>query len=139
MRIYGTNGPAAPGTKSTARRTSSGTFVLPEADSGQQTAPAAPTGNVAGIEALIALQGIEDPTERRRRAVMRGRSALDALDELKLALLSGALDLHVMNRLKVAAAALKESTGDPTLDAVLAEIDLRAEVELAKMTPLLGR
>ncbi|MEZ5785563.1 MAG: flagellar assembly protein FliX [Xanthobacteraceae bacterium] len=139
MRIYGTNGPTAPGSKPAARRTSSGTFVLPGADSGQQTAPAAPAGNVAGIEALIALQGIEDPAERRRRAVTRGRSALDALDELKLALLSGAIDVHILNRLKVAAAALKESTGDPMLDAVLAEIELRAEVELAKMTPLLSR
>jgi hypothetical protein len=39
----------------------------------------------AGINALIALQGVEDPGERRRRAIERGRRALDALDELKLA------------------------------------------------------
>jgi hypothetical protein len=38
-----------------------------------------------GINALIALQGVEDPGERRRRAIERGRRALDALDELKLA------------------------------------------------------
>lgn len=139
MRIYGTNGPTAPGTKPAARRTASGTFVLPGPDSGPQTTPVAPNGNVGGIEALIALQGIEDPAERRRRAVTRGRSALDALDELKVALLGGALDVHLMNRLKAAAAALKELTGDPALDAVLAEIELRAEVELAKMAPTLGR
>jgi hypothetical protein len=137
MRIYGTSGPTAPGAKPAARRTSSGTFALSEPESGQQTASAAPTRNVAGIETLIALQGIEDPTERRRRAVARGRSALDVLDELKLALLGGSLDAHVMNRLKAAAAGLKESTGDPALDAVLAEIELRAEVELAKMAPVL--
>jgi len=113
--------------------------VLSESESGQQPATAAPASNVAGIDALIALQGIEDPTERRRRAVTRGRSALDVLDELKLALLGGSLDAHVMNRLKAAAAALKEPTGDPALDAVLAEIELRAEVELAKMAPVLDR
>ena len=32
-----------------------------------------------GINALIALQGVEDPVERRRRAIKRGRRALDAL------------------------------------------------------------
>jgi len=38
---------------------------------------------VSGIDTLIALQDIEDPTERRRRAVKHGRQAPDALDELK--------------------------------------------------------
>lgn len=139
MRIYGTSGPTRPGAKPAARRASSGSFVLSEPDSGPQTASAAPSSNVGGIEALIALQGIEDPTERRRRAVTRGRTALDALDELKLALLGGSLDAHVMNRLRVATAALKELTGDPALDAVLGEIELRAEVELAKMASVLAR
>jgi hypothetical protein len=37
-----------------------------------------------------------------------------------------------MNRLRDAAANLKASSGDPGLDAVLSEIELRVEVELAK-------
>ena len=56
----------------------------------------------------IALQGVEDPTERRRRAVKRGRRALDALDELKLGLLAGTLDQATLLRLKSAAGDLKE-------------------------------
>jgi len=32
---------------------------------------------------------VEDPLERRKRAVKRGRLALDALDELKIGLLGG--------------------------------------------------
>jgi hypothetical protein len=135
MRIYGPNGPAAAGAKPAARRTSSGTFVLPESGHMQQPASAAPPRSVAGIEALMALQGVEDPAERRRRAVTRGRSALDVLDELKLDLLAGRLGPQVINRLKTAAASLKEATGDPGLDGVLAEIELRVEVELAKMKP----
>jgi len=39
----------------------------------------------------------------------------------------------LLARLGVMAAGLKESSGDPGLDAVLAEIELRVEVELAKM------
>jgi hypothetical protein len=89
---------------------------------------------VGGIDALVALQGVEDATERRRRAVTRGRSALDALDELKLGLLSGRLDPAALNRLRGLSGDLKESTGEAGLDQVLAEIDLRVEVEIAKMT-----
>ena len=62
----------------------------------------------------------------------RGRGALDVLDELKLGLLTGSLDQATVARLRAAAADLKASSGDPGLDAVLAEIELRVEVELAK-------
>jgi len=86
-----------------------------------------------GIDALLALQGVDDPTERRRRSVSRGRHALDALEEVKLGVLSGALDAASLNRLKAAAVGLNEPSGDTTLDGVLAEIELRVEVELAKM------
>ena len=51
-----------------------------------------PCGPLGGIDALIALQGIEDPVERRRRAVRHGPRALDALDELKIGLLAGDIE-----------------------------------------------
>ena len=73
-----------------------------------------------------------DPTERRKRSVARGRGALDVLDDLKIGLLSGNLDASTVNRLRDAAANLKSSSGDPGLDSVLSEIELRVEVELAK-------
>jgi hypothetical protein len=88
--------------------------------------------NIGGIDTLLALQGVDEPGERRRKAVKRGRSALDALDALKLGLLSGTLDTAALARLKSVAAGLADSTGDAQLDTVLAEIQLRVEVELAK-------
>jgi hypothetical protein len=92
-------------------------------------APKAP----ATIDALLALQGVEDdPVERRKRSVQRGRGALDVLDDLKIGLLSGNFDPSTVIRLRAAAAELKSSSGDAGLDAVLAEIELRVEVELAK-------
>jgi hypothetical protein len=132
MRIYGPNGAALANAPSTARRTGSGGFSLSE---GETTRGAARTGHlrsVASLDALIALQGVEDPTERRKRAVKRGRVALDALDSLKIGLLDGSLDQGTLGRLKAAAETLKEGSGDPGLDSVLGEISLRVEVELAK-------
>ena len=80
----------------------------------------------------MALQGVEDAVERRKKAVTRGRSALDVLDDLKMGLLAGNLDNNTIARLRIAAADLKQVSGDPGLDSVLAEIELRVEVELAK-------
>ncbi|MGA7803527.1 flagellar assembly protein FliX [Bradyrhizobium sp.] len=134
MRITGPNGTTL-GTPTTAtRRTSSSSFSLPEetASTSETRATAAPKAS-ANIDALLALQGIEeDPAERRRRSVKRGKVALDVLDDLKLGLLSGNLDAATVNRLREAAANLKSSSGDPGLDSVLSDIELRVEVELAK-------
>jgi hypothetical protein len=132
MRVYGPNGTALAAAPAAARRASSGGFTLSEANAPQAQSAALALRTVGGIDALIALQGIEDPAERRRRAVKHGRRALDALDELKLGLLAGTLDRATMLRLKAVAADLKDSSGDDRLDQVLAEIDLRVAVELAK-------
>ena len=133
MRIYGPNGTTLGTPASQARRTGSGTFVLPDTSSAQETRSAAAPKAAANIDGLLALQGVdEDPIERRKRSVARGRTALDVLDDLKMGLLSGNLDSSTVMRLRDAAANLKSSSGDAGLDAVLAEIELRVEVELAK-------
>lgn len=133
MRIYGPNGTTLGTPASQTRRIGSGTFALPDTSSAQETRSAAAPKATANIDALLALQGVEeDPIERRKRSVARGRTALDVLDDLKIGLLSGNLDGSTVMRLREAAANLKSSSGDPGLDAVLAEIELRVEVELAK-------
>jgi hypothetical protein len=132
MRIYGPNGSSLGSPSAGVRRTSSTGFALPEAtQSSENRAVIAPKA-AANIDALLVMQGIEDPVERRKRSVQRGKGALDVLDDLKIGLLSGNFDASTVSRLRDAAANLKSSSGDPGLDAVLAEIELRVEVELAK-------
>src|SRR5215471_13764612 len=121
MRIVGPNGPGATASKPNARRSSSATFSLEEQETTHEPGATSAPRALGGIDALIALQGVEDPIERRRRAVRRGRTALDALDASTLA------------KLKTAAIGLKDVSGDPALDGVMAEIELRVEVKLAKM------
>ena len=133
MRIYGSNGTAAVATPSSARRTTTGGFSVSDSDSAPAPTAASSLRTVGGIDALIALQGVEDATERRRHAVKRGRLALDALEELKIGLLGGDLTPGTLQKLKAVAAHLQNGSGDPALDGVLAEIELRVEVEIAKL------
>lgn len=133
MRILGTNGTSAPASGSATKRASSGTFSLEGENTTRSSAPASGMRTIGGLDTLLALQAVDEPGEKRRRAVKRGRNALDALDALKLGLLSGTLDTGALARLKTVASGLSEPTGDPGLDTVMAEIDLRVEVELAKI------
>ena len=136
MRISGPNANTAVASGSAPRRAAAGTFTLGEGETPRAAGAPAALRTVGGIDALIALQGLEDPTERRKQAVKRGRIALDALDELKLGLLDGTLSPATLGKLKSVAGVLQGGSGgsgDDRLDAVLGEIELRVEVEIAKM------
>jgi hypothetical protein len=133
IRIQGPNGIGGPATPAKTRPAASGTFSLDIGTPARSATPPTQVRNIGGIDTLLALQGVDEVGERRRKAVKRGRGALDALDALKLGLLSGTLDTTALARLKTAAAGLGEPTGEPGLDTVLAEIALRVEVELAKI------
>ncbi len=132
MRIYGPNGTALTAQAPATRRAATGGFSVSEEDSPSQAASAGGLRSVSSLDALMALQGVGDATERRKRALARGRRALDELDKLKLSLIDGSTDRSTLARLKVAADGLTDESGDPGLDQVLSEIDLRVAVELAK-------
>ncbi len=132
MRIYGPNGTALAASPTAARRTAGGSFTVSDQEAPRNSASAGSLRAISTVDALIALQGVEDPTERKKRAVAKGRNALDVLDALKLGLIDGSLDQSTVARLKVAADGLTDTSGDKGLDGVLGEIDLRVAVELAK-------
>jgi hypothetical protein len=97
--------------------------------------PSASAGvsSVSSLEALMALQEVGTPLERRRKAAARGGRLLDVLDELKLGMLEGALPRDAVERLGREAREQRSLTDDPGLDAILGEIETRAAVELAKL------
>jgi hypothetical protein len=133
MRITGPNGTALASVRTSTRPAASGTFTLSEQEPSRSTGAAGSLRAVAPLDALLALQGVDDFTQRKKRAVAKGRHALDALDALKVALLDGTVDRGTLARLKLAAEGLTAATGDARIDAVMLEIDLRLAVELAKV------
>src|SRR6185437_7486602 len=132
MRIHGSNGAALASAPAAARRNAGGSFSVDEQEQPRNSTAAASLRSISTLDALIALQGVEDPTVRKKRAVAKGRNALDVLDTLKLSLLDGDVDQSTLARLRVASEGLTETSGDAGLDLVLGEIDLRVAVELAK-------
>lgn len=125
-------------TASVARRDDRGGQTVDRSFAGSvggdvNAAPASAAMAPATIEGLFALQEVADALVGRRRAVARGKALLDRLDELRLGLLAGVLPrarLHELERLAREQAPLVD---DPHLSEVLAEIELRVAVELAKL------
>ena len=115
-------------------RRGTGAAFAPETAAVGATSHAVPVASVqslVSVDALLALQG-EEPGARRRRAVAQGVELLDVLEEIKIELLEGGLSYARLERLTGLVEQRLEGLEDPCLEAILAEIDLRARVELAK-------
>jgi hypothetical protein len=113
-----------------------GGFSVASPDGAQETAAStrlASTLGIGSIDALLALQEVGGPTERRRKAVRRAGVILDVLDDLKIAVLDGGIAPATLGRLIEAVRQERARTGDTRLEDVLDEIETRAEVEMAKL------
>ncbi len=137
MKVNGPSGPSAAGSARPARSTTAaGGFepiVSPGASGAAGVSRAGGISAIGSLDALIALQEVGGPLERRRRATSRAGLILDALDELKLELLAGGLTPTVVEALARAVRDQRALTDDPRLEGVLDEIETRAAVELAKL------
>ncbi|MBV6656475.1 MAG: flagellar assembly protein FliX [Devosiaceae bacterium] len=136
MRVEGPKGPAAGVQSRNGKGSGSGSgFSLPSAASPSSAANAGGTPATAAVhdlDALLALQTVEDEGDRRRRAVRHGHDLLDQLEALRADLLAGRVAPQRLSGLAVLVRA-KQATEDPQLQAVVDDIALRAKVELAKL------
>lgn len=137
MKIEGpgkTNAPdkAKKSAKSGKTESNFGDFLTDKTDTVQKTAAAAP---VKSVGALLGVQAVETATERaaRQRMTSRADKILDELEEVRLALIEGRLSGAHLIAVAERAAEQREKVIDPRLAALLDEIDLRAQVEIAKM------
>ncbi len=135
MKVSGTGAASGAGSAQRAGRPTADGFA-PQAggEVRESAAPGATSGvsPLTSLDALLALQETLSPTERRKRAIRRGGGLLDQLDQIKLTLLEDGDPRHALDRLRAMSREARDNTEDCGLDGVLDEIDLRAEVELAK-------
>jgi hypothetical protein len=137
MKVSGPSGPSAAGSATPAKSSgAAGGFepvMTPAASGAAGVSRPGGVSAISSLDALIALQEVGGPLERRRRATGRASRILDALDELKLELLAGGLTPTVVEALARAVRDQRALTDDPRLEGVLDEIETRAAVELAKL------
>ncbi|WP_237152558.1 flagellar assembly protein FliX [Oryzibacter oryziterrae] len=135
MRIQGPTRTGGVTTSGPTRRSdaSGATFSLGVSEETPKASAPAAAHSLTSLDALIALQAIDaDAPRKRRKAVRKGHDILDKLDEIKVGLLSGTLSGDAIERV-LGLLDDVETTGDERLDGLIADIMLRAEVELAKL------
>jgi len=90
---------------------------------------------VMGVLAIQEVDEVDDAAKRASRGKQRALEMLDKLDEIRLGLLSGELTADRVVELARSVQVRRVDVDDPVLAEILDAIDLRAQVELAKLTP----
>lgn len=96
----------------------------------QSAGSSAPASNVG---ALLSIQEVPDASQGRSRGLNRGKDLLAELDAIRVGLLSGRLPRERIERILRLLRQRQDSFGDPHLTEIVAEIEVRAAVELAKL------
>jgi hypothetical protein len=131
MRIDNTARSNSVAGRSGVNRGGSGGFFIAEDTAASHVASAQPVAPPTGMDALLALQSVEDPLFARKKALRRGNALLDTLETIKADLLLGQVSEGRLNQLMVLVGQARERNL-PELDPILDDIELRARVELAK-------
>lgn len=135
MKVGGSGRVHSSGVRGSGGKKAASGFKVDSAGPSQGASGPGRTGQVADVGALLALQGagaVEDATTGRRRAVKRATTLLDHLEDIRLALLAGDVPVARLRGLMAALRNQKQAVEDPALSQLIEDIELRAEVELAK-------
>ena len=142
MKVEGPSKSQKAGKASKTSKTgkSDGTFGDMVVGAAKEAAQTAATQSIAKVDALLAVQGVDSATERksRKKAYDRSDRILRQLDHLRLAILTGNLNIGQVLDIADVVASHREKIDDPQMSAVLDEIDLRAQIEIAKMKKAMG-
>jgi hypothetical protein len=135
MKIDGP-GSVRPGQVKKAQKSAAGGAEFLRHMQGDESEAAARVGGAAtvfGVSPLIGLQEVDDALQGRRKARQRAADILDRLDEIRVGLLNGSIPREKLHELVRILQVRRQTIDDPKLQAVIDEIDLRAQVEIAKL------
>ncbi|MCP4394680.1 MAG: flagellar assembly protein FliX [Alphaproteobacteria bacterium] len=95
----------------------------------------APTA-IHDISSILAAQDISEDlaSEAKKRNIKRGKNLLDNLDEIRIGLLTGSIPKEKLINIAQQLRNKRDKECDPKLSEILDDIELRVEVEIAKLS-----
>lgn len=135
VKISGPTGPAQV-SKIRAKKAApkgGGRFAIHSPGEPPASTSVSPAAPVSRLDSLLTLQEVEERTDDRQEAVQWGNEVLDRLDDIRMGLLLGRLSRSNLLALRGKIKESRRTMVDPALKGLLDDIELRAEVELAKL------
>ena len=106
------------------------------AESDGEVAGAGGVGGVVSVSSILSAQEVSDDGDQaaRRQLAHRGEDLLDKLDDIRRDILAGGVSRQRLENLAQALRQRRIQVSDPRLIEIIDEIELRAAVEIAKLT-----
>ena len=101
-------------------------------DEAGEAGPATGISSTSAVSGIIGLQEVDDATHHASKGKRRANDILDRLEDLRIQLLTGTISRSQLTQLIHIINTQRHQVTDPRLKEVLDEVDLRAQVELAK-------
>jgi len=118
--------------KTSGASTASFSSQLEGTEESNETGASQSAGALGSVSGVLDLQEVDDALARAARGKLRAEDLLQHLDDLRLDILTGAVPREKLRRLSQLVASRRQTVDDPKLGEIFDEIDLRAQVELAK-------
>src|SRR5262245_6755312 len=122
VRVENTARGGSVAARSGVGRSNAGGFFVSEERPATAAVTAQPAVAATGIDALLALQAVDDPLLGRKKAIRRGTALLDTLEQIKADLLVGRVSEGRLNQLMALIGQARERNL-PGLDGVLDDIE----------------
>ena len=92
--------------------------------------------SAGSVDSILALQEVSGnfDEQAQRKLQQYGEELLDQMDDLRRQLLAGSISKEDLTYLASKMRAHRRETDDPNLNEIIDEVELRAEVEIAKLT-----
>ena len=141
MKITGPGQIQSSSLKKSAKKTAADSDGFTRALDGgkpETTSSVGGAGRLTPLDTLLSLQEVPDSTEGRSKGLSRANDMLDLLEEVRRGLLLGSIPASGLQTLADLARNHRENAdpalkSDKKLSEILSDIELRAEVELAKL------
>jgi len=140
MKITGTGptGSVSDAKKTKAKGGSGSSFSshLAEVSEPGDTGGLSGSSPITAVDPIASIDATPDATDHKSATLMyrRGTDILDRLEDIQVQILSGKLSREKLLNLAQLLRSKRAQVDDPALIAIIDEIELRAEVEIAKYT-----
>lgn len=109
-----------------------GGFDVHHTNQSHAAAAPQPVSGASAVGALLSIQETSDPDSERARGLAHGSDLLRELEQIRLGLLMGTIPQSRLKRLTRMLRERRNVFTDPRLNEIIAQIEVRAAVELAK-------
>ena len=116
----------------------SGTSFAKHLDETEEAGAAQGVSGTGAVSGILGIQEVDDALAHASHGKLRAQDILDRLEDLRIELLTGTLSREKLVQLARVINNRRAQVTDPRLAEILDEIDLRAQVELAKYAQSTG-